>query len=165
MNTTTKYSLSAVILLGFVFIIYTLQISKNETQENIVSTAETKVSVTNAPVDVKSVTTYVPTDFMWKSEADPQKGDIPKEKISIEVKGKVYALGEYSNCFLKKPFEQLESGQISKVKCWYGGAGNEIAVYNENGSYSIKKRWTQESGGPEVGAQPYGPWEVVTKLP
>ncbi len=168
MNTTIKYSLSVVILLGLVFIIYKLQIAKSDTQENVGTTAETKSSVTSVPVDSKPVTTYLSTDFVWKSEAAPQKEDrelVSYEKISLEVKGKVYDLGVYPNCYLKKPFEQLESGQISKVKCWYGGAGNELVVYNENSSYILKKRWIQESGGPEVKAQPYGPWEVITKLP
>jgi hypothetical protein len=176
MNTTIKYVLSLVIVLGLGYIVYTLQTTKIGVQENTVSATETKSVVTdapattgekatNVPVQPKNITTYAPADFVWKSEPAPQKGGIPKEKISLEVKGKVYTLGEFQNCNITKPFEQLESGQVSKINCWYGGGGNELVVYNENGSYSIKKRWTQESGGPEVGAQPYGPWEVVTKLP
>jgi hypothetical protein len=111
------------------------------------------------------MTTYTPTDFVWKSEAVAEKEYVPHEKISLEVKGEVYALGQYSNCYIKKPLEQLASGQVSRIQCWFGGAGNELAVYKENGNYVVKKRWIQEGAGPGVNVDRNGPWEVVVTLP
>ena len=58
-----------------------------------------------------------------------------------------------------------EENEVTHKSCWFGGGGEDFSVFLENGQYVVKKRWTQESGGPEVSAEPHGPWEVLFTLP
>jgi hypothetical protein len=57
-----------------------------------------------------------------------------------------------------------EANEITRKLCWFGGGGDVYSVFNENGTFIVKHKWIQESGGPEVNASPEGPWETVLKI-
>lgn len=107
--------------------------------------------------------TYTATDFVWKIENSPKfKETMPYQNVFLEVGGTNYKVGEYLGCDAKTT-SPLEPGEISREFCWFGGAGDEISVFSENGNYIVKARWVQETG-PEGSGEPVGPWKVLFSI-
>ena len=120
------------------------------------------INITSAGVKTAVVpqTSYTATDFSWQSQSLPEKDGIPYEKITLDVKGKLFPVGQYSGCDIKSE-PPTEAGQISLKQCWFAGAGEDLAVFLENGTYVVKQRWVQESEGSDTSTPPNGPWEKL----
>jgi hypothetical protein len=102
-------------------------------------------------------------DFVWRIENAPKwEETMPRHSVYLEVQGKSYKAGESIGCNIKQ--DALEPNEITRKTCWFGGGGDVYSVFFENGSYTLKHRWMQESGGPEVNTDPEGGWETVLKI-
>ncbi len=91
---------------------------------------------------------------------------MPWEEVYLFINGEEKMhIGEYLNCdgLVTGALERYD-GAVSVKTCWFGGGGNDFGVFFENGAYVVKVRETSESGGPEVRAEPYGPWKTLTTI-
>lgn len=110
---------------------------------------------------------YESSDFIWHIEKSPDGTAWPHDTVTLEVGEKMYHVGEYDlSCTQNTdvPVSYSETNELSRVQCWWGGAGEEISVFREGAGYVVKKRWIQESGGPEVNAPRNGEFEVIVTL-
>ncbi len=99
--------------------------------------------------------------FTWQIEPSSRYEEtMPWHNVTLRVDGKEHFIGEELGCGMKTTVE----GAVTYNTCWFGGGGTVHAVFFENGTYIVKKRWIQESGGPEVNAETEGPWETVVVL-
>lgn len=106
---------------------------------------------------------YAAADFSWRIENAPNYEEtMPRQIVHLDVKGKSYLIGESIGCDTKNGPE--EPNEIARKLCWFGGGGDIYSVFDENGTFIVKHKWIQESGGPGVNAPPEGPWEVVLKI-
>ncbi len=116
---------------------------------------------------------YAPADFVWKaSNAPDYEETMQKQTLALAVRlsargaqagGKTYRVsGEYLGC--NPGASTPAAGELSHLTCWFGGGGDEFAVVMEGDKYFLTHRWIQESGGPDVGAAPEGPWEKVFEI-
>jgi hypothetical protein len=102
-------------------------------------------------------------DFSWRVEkAANWEETLPREVVYLDAKGMSFKLGESIGC--DGSSEPTEQNELMRKQCWFGGAGDVYALFNENGAFVAKHKWIQESGGPEVNAPPEGPWEMVSTI-
>lgn len=101
---------------------------------------------------------YVASDFVWTSDGVIEKDGIPYNKLVLEVKGKRYTLGDYV-CNEPSPLSANETNQLSASQCWFGGGGDQFAVFFEDGKYMVKSRQTGE-GAAEYNP-PVFPWKTM----
>lgn len=106
---------------------------------------------------------YALSDFSWVVKDVPGDGYVPHQSVALSVKGKLYPAGDSVGCNPDVE-RQLLPGEVARLICWFAGGGDEFVVTNEEGVYRLIRRWIQETGGPEVQAEPHGPWEVVEIL-
>lgn len=112
---------------------------------------------------------YTRPDFTWRVENTPNYEEtMPHQKVYLNVKDNSkndsYEAGESMGCTGTPDTATQEASATTMTRCWFAGGGDDYAVFEESGIYVLKHRWTQESGGPEVNADPEGPWEVVTTI-
>lgn len=101
--------------------------------------------------------------FTWRVEDAPDHEDtMPKQIVFLESGGRAYKAGESMGCNIR--LDNLEPNEVTRQTCWFAGGGDEYAVFRDGDAYLLKRRWVQETGGPEIGAEPEGPWEVVTRI-
>ena len=106
---------------------------------------------------------YTASDFSWRIEkASNYEETLPRQIVFLDVKGRSYKAGESIGCNVES--DAQEANEITRQTCWFGGGGDIYSVFQENGSYLLKHRWIQESGGPEVNAAPEGPWETLLQI-
>jgi|CXWL01.1.fsa_nt_gi hypothetical protein len=104
--------------------------------------------------------TLITHTFEWIIEPSARfEETMPWQNLTLVFDGKKFPVGEYLGCagIVATTLE----GEITRKTCWFGGGGDDVSVFLENGEYVVKTRWIQESGGPEVNAEPTGPWEVL----
>lgn len=102
-------------------------------------------------------------DFVWRVENAPNwEETMPRHSVYLDVQGKSYKAGESIGCNIKQ--DALESDEITRKACWFGGGGDVYSVFVENGAYILKHRRMQESGGPGVQADTEGDWETILKI-
>lgn len=103
--------------------------------------------------------------FEWIVEPSERfEETMPWQNVALVFDGSVFPVGEGLGCEGRSQRTD-EENEVTHKSCWFGGGGEDFSVFLENGQYVVKKRWTQESGGPEVSAEPHGPWEVLFTLP
>jgi hypothetical protein len=71
-------------------------------------------------------------------------------RLSIAIGQEVRPLGVYPGSCREQDTDFLPN-QESKVVCWFGGGGNEIGVFNENGVRVVKVGDLDEGGAGEPG--------------
>ena len=89
---------------------------------------------------------------------------MPHQILSLVAAGRTYEIGEYMGCSGISDEGPLEAGEIVRTTCWFAGAGDHVSVFKEQGKYVVKTRWIQESGGPDVQADPQGEFGIVFTL-
>lgn len=103
--------------------------------------------------------------FEWIVEPSTRYEEtMPWQNVVLVFDETSYPIGEDLGCSARAIHTDADN-EITRKSCWFGGGGNDFSVFLENGTYVVKKRWTSESGGPEVQAEPHGPWEVLFTLP
>lgn len=90
-------------------------------------------------------TEYKVSDFTWLIQDLGDTGTYgePYQKVILKIDGThvhKYVVGDYyMNCSEQNGTEYKGTGKVSKsVRCWWAGAGKEIAVFLENGKYVVK---------------------------
>jgi hypothetical protein len=115
--------------------------------EQVASTTTGAETVPAATAGKHSVT--------WKFEKvseDPDTGSI-KTKVTVTWDGKSHDAGTYegSCAEIDGSTGTLSEGEVSGTLCWYAGAGDEIGVFNENGTFVLKHGEQQEPSGEDAG--------------
>lgn len=159
MNKSRNYIIYFLVVSLVAYITYRVYVMHTVSQYQIIN-----VSLEDSQTPIQKKNLYTFEDFTWKADLLDEKDYIPREKVSLDVRGKLFSVGESVNCDTKALAPTI-AGQVSYIRCWFAGAGDEIAVFQENGDYVIKKRWIQEIGGSNVQADPNGPWETIFTLP
>lgn len=111
---------------------------------------------------------FTPNSFEWEvvPSARYEKAH-PWQNVSLIVRDAVggvrrFSIGEFEGCSQQSQMK-LESSEVTRLTCWWGGGGDDISVFLEDNSYALKKRWTSETGN-DPNALPRGPWEIITTL-
>lgn len=87
----------------------------------------------------------------WKFEKvseDKETGAI-KTKVTVTWDGKSHDGGTYQGSCAEIDGSNgtLSEGEVSGALCWYAGAGDEIGVFSENGTFVLKHGDQQEPSG------------------
>jgi hypothetical protein len=81
------------------------------------------------------------TSISWKLEdaGTTEGGTMPHTKVTAIVNGTPYVVGTYTgSCNEIKDSDNLLAGELSAVRCWFAGGGDEIGVFaHEDGGYDI----------------------------
>ena len=88
-------------------------------------------------------------DAVWKIEELGEDQDLaPLSFLELEVKGKIYDLGNFrGNCFVIEESEwELLENELSGVICWWAGGGEEVGLFEKNGALEIWKGKLEEGG-------------------
>jgi hypothetical protein len=100
-------------------------------------------------------------EFQWVMVAMDDGLEAPRTELSLRAGTRTYAIGEYYGSCAEDDTDFLE-GQISKVVCWYAGGGNEIGIFEENGTRVVKVGEVDEGTAEEGGFR--GNFETVLEL-
>ncbi len=99
--------------------------------------------VTPAPTENASMDAEGPV-FNWNiSEVgeSPVVPGMPRSAVSVALSDKTYPLGEFDgSCFeIEGSGWALYEGEKSGVICWWAGGGSEVGVFEENGTFVVKR--------------------------
>lgn len=111
--------------------------------------------------------TLTAADVSWKIEnASSTDETVPRQTVTLVVRGKEYPLGEYSGCIISMSAqENLEPGEIARESCWFAGAGEDLSVFKDAQGYVVMKRSVQEvPPDADEDVQPYGPFETLLRI-
>lgn len=111
--------------------------------------------------------TLTAADISWKIEnASSTDEAVPRQTVTLLVRGKEYPLGEYSGCVISMSApENLEPGEVARESCWFAGAGEDLSVFKDAQGYVVMKRSVQEvPPDAEEDAQPQGPFETLMRI-
>ncbi len=67
---------------------------------------------------------------------------------------------EYAGTCSDRPIEDREEGEISGIRCWFAGGGDDIGVFGSGDSLVIKHRIVEE-GAPDDGGGFVGKFETL----
>lgn len=98
------------------------------------------VPVVVAPVVTETMTSQ---DIVWTfTPVENTEEDLqllaPKTKVTVHIKNKEYDAGTYTGSCIEKTVADLHTNEISGVRCWFAGAGDEVGVYSNNNTYTIE---------------------------
>ncbi len=102
----------------------------------------------------------------WKFEQvseDKETGAI-KTKVTVTWDGTSHDAGTYEGSCAEIDGSNgtLSDGEVSGALCWYAGAGDEIGVFSENGTFVLKHGEQQEPSGEGEGFR--GNFKVLMSL-
>ncbi len=89
----------------------------------------------------------------WKftpvSNAASKPSDAPKTRVTVTWDGKSHDAGTYQGSCTEIDGSNgtLSDGEVSGALCWFAGSGDEIGIFNENGTFVLKHGEQQESSG------------------
>ncbi|HBD25005.1 MAG: hypothetical protein A2566_00415 [Candidatus Zambryskibacteria bacterium RIFOXYD1_FULL_40_13] len=101
--------------------------------------------------DVDSTQIASPT---WEFVLD-ESGEMPKTQVNVVWGEKKYDAGIYTGTCVQMAPESVDvelKEAISYSQCWFAGAGNQIAIFEDGGKLSIKSRTIEEES---TTAQPF----------
>lgn len=74
-----------------------------------------------------------------------------RTQVIVQISGTTYDAGTYSGTCFTRPSEEMWVGEISGVRCWWAGGGDDVWLFLEQGKIFLKQRvldeWTAEEGG------------------
>lgn len=102
---------------------------------------QTGVSTTPAPVGVGKHA----VNWNFEQVGEGTFGD-PLTKVTVSWDGVSHDAGTYSGTCAEIDGSSgtLREGEVSGVLCWWAGAGDEIGVFSENGTFVLKHGEQQE---------------------
>lgn len=104
--------------------------------------------------------------FLW--EFSPAGGDsatgASRTEVTLSVNGDARTVGTFDgSCLVINGSSwQLAENELTGVICWFGGAGDEIGVFYENGTYVVKQGVLEEGIEGESGMR--GGYETLFTL-
>jgi len=100
----------------------------------------------------------------WRFETIETAGDdlAPRTKVALIADGDVYDMGAYAGSCSEVARENLLPGEVAAVLCWWAGAGDEIGVFKEGGSYAVKRGVQEEPTAESEGFR--GNFVTLTEL-
>lgn len=114
-------------------------------------------------VEIRDRTSINP-DVIWsyqQSDMDAEYAD-PKTIVTVQLWDKKQEVGEYAGSCWDRPEEDLVRGEISGIRCWWAGGGDDIGVFRESDTFVIKHRIVEEGTAEESGFM--GEFENVSSL-
>jgi hypothetical protein len=112
---------------------------------------------------VVDYTALTASDIVWSYETDESEIDTtgPENTVSVTIKGKKFRVGKYLGVCSERPADQREVNEVSGIRCWWAGAGDDIGVFNMNGAM-IQHRQVEEGTAEEGGF--IGEFKVIYSL-
>ncbi len=103
---------------------------------------------------LKKALPNTPRDIQWSYDTKYADETNPTTHITVQIDGKKHDAGTYSgSCFAREELEK-NRGEISGVRCWWAGSGDDVGVFRESEKVSIKHRELDEGSeedGPFIG--------------
>jgi len=82
------------------------------------------------------------TTYSWEfTDLGEDATGMPSTEVTLKVDEKRYPLGTFAgSCFeIAGSSWTLQAGEKAGVICWWAGGGEEIGLFEENGSVVVKK--------------------------
>lgn len=78
--------------------------------------------------------------FTWNITERGEKDGIPQSGVTLTSGGKTYDAGVFSGSCAEIDGTSwtLVEGEKTGVICWWAGGGNEIGIFEENGTFVLK---------------------------
>lgn len=91
----------------------------------------------------------------WSFENVPQtnESDAPRTKVVLNIGGKAYDAGTYQGSCAEigdtggVDGKGLVAGEVSGVQCWFAGGGDEIGLFQEGTTLSLRHGLLEEPQG------------------
>lgn len=95
-----------------------------------------------------------PRDIRWSYDTRYTDGTDPVTRVTLFVDGVKHNGGSYpGSCFERRELEK-KMNEISGIRCWWAGAGDDVGVFQETGKLEIRHRELDEGNaeqGPFIG--------------
>ncbi len=92
--------------------------------------------------------------FEWTFESKGENAEgMPSTEVALWRGDSIYPAGTYAgSCsIIEESAWELVEGELTGVICWFAGGGNEIGVFEENGTYAVKVGDLDEGSAEEPG--------------
>lgn len=87
---------------------------------------------------------YAPA-LSWSFTTEDADGiDAPKTTVFLQMDTQKYTVGTYAGTCFDRPREEMGDGEISGVRCWWAGGGDDVGVFSEQGKMVLKQRVLDE---------------------
>ena len=112
--------------------------------------ADTASSTPTQPVD--SVGKHA-VSWKFDSVGEDKTSGAPRSKVTVTWDGVSHDAGTYSGSCAEIDGSNgtLSEGEVSGALCWFAGAGDEIGVFAENGTFVLKHGEQQEPSADSQG--------------
>lgn len=57
---------------------------------------------------------------------DADNGDAPQTTVVLDIDTQKYTVGTYAGTCFDRPREEMGTGEISGVRCWWAGGGDDV---------------------------------------
>ncbi len=151
MNKNIVIALLLIVIAGGAYYWYSQNSGANLMQTN--ETAGTQAGTETVPTQQDAIGKHAVT---WKFEtvAEAKDDGTPQmTKVTVTWDGKSHDAGTYQGSCAEIDGSNgtLQDGQVSGALCWFAGAGDEIGVFAENGTFVLKHGEQQEPSGEGAG--------------
>lgn len=83
--------------------------------------------------------------FSWSFiTEDADSIDAPKTTVFLHMDTQKYTVGTYAGTCFDRPREEMGDGEMSGVRCWWAGGGDDVGVFSEQGKMVLKQRVLDE---------------------
>lgn len=145
MNKNLVIAILLIILAGGVYYWYGHRQAPAMMESNQTAATETGATGVQPSTQGKHAVTW---KFETVSEAKDD-GSPQKTKVTVTWDGGSHDAGTYEGSCAEIDGSNgtLSDGEVSGALCWFAGAGDEIGVFNENGTFVLKHGEQQEPSG------------------
>ena len=70
--------------------------------------------------------------------------DAPKTTVLLQIDTQKYTVGTYAGTCFDRHRDEMGDGEISGVRCWWAGGGDDVGVFSEQGKMVLKQRVLDE---------------------
>lgn len=93
---------------------------------------------------------------------DADNGDAPQTTVVLDIDTQKYTVGTYAGTCFDRPREEMGMGEISGVRCWWAGGGDDVWLFLEQGKILLKQRVLDEGTAEEGGV--IGEFQILREL-
>ncbi len=81
----------------------------------------------------------------WSFTTEDADGiDAPKTTVLLQIDTQKYTVGTYAGTCFDRHRDEMGDGEISGVRCWWAGGGDDVGVFSEQGKMVLKQRVLDE---------------------